>query len=116
MNSELGKRQSNFEVPSSGQLSQDFVFGPCKEIPQPPKETYKTPMSILRQTSELKSMKQKALSRLTMGMSTKKLQNQHIDAIIYPLGPSNEDIHINISLHEKSRRFLFISCRKIPEC
>ena len=34
MNCELGKRQSNFEVPSSGQLSQDFVFGPCEEIPQ----------------------------------------------------------------------------------
>ena len=33
MNSELGKRQSNFEVPSSSQLSQDDVYGPCEEIP-----------------------------------------------------------------------------------
>ena len=33
MNSELGKRQSNFEVPSSTQLSRDEVFGPCEEIP-----------------------------------------------------------------------------------
>ena len=60
MNSELGKRQSNFEVPSSGQLSQDFVFGPCEEIPQTvegniPNSNKNPPPDIRAEIDETKS-------------------------------------------------------------
>ena len=47
--------------------------GLAKKFLKPSKETFQTPIRILRQTSELKSMKQKAQSRLTMSMITKKL-------------------------------------------